>query len=177
MARGFTCRAIILVAALFAVTLAAGSEFYQVDAEGWLRHNTPDGEVFTCKACTEQVQIQISLGPELPTDAPYGSNSEFIASLSTQAARSTFATAVMEKSVPGEFEINIDRTAISNLGGLDVFQFAATVEFGPTLSFETSMVALHRNRIVKVSLNYLDGAMNEETSQTKSRFFESFEFV
>ena len=157
--------------------LSENSVFYEVNTQEWLRHGTPDGEVFTCKPCSEQVQIQISVGPEIPSDAPLTDNSEFIDSLSTEEAQNDFAKSMMQRSVPGEFEIDIYRTGISSLGGLEVLQFGATVEVGPLLSYDSTMIALHRNRIIKISLNYLDGAMNEEASQIIGRFFESFRFV
>ncbi|MCH7663600.1 MAG: hypothetical protein IH859_06995 [Chloroflexi bacterium] len=163
--------------ALSTNALSADSALYQVNAQEWLRHGTPNGEVFTCKPCSEQVQIQISVGPEISADAPLTNNSEFIESLSTEEAQNNFATSIMERSIPGDFEIDIYQTGISSFGGLDVLQFAVTVEFGPLLSYDTTMVALHRNHIIKISLNYVDGAMNEETSQVISRFFESFQFV
>jgi len=157
--------------------LSEDSVFYEVNTQEWLRHGTPNGEVFTCKPCSEQVQIQISVGPEIPSDALFTNNSEFIDSLSTEEAQNDFAKSLIQRSVPGKFEIDIYRTSISSLGGLEVLQFGATVEVGPLLSYDTTTIALHRNRIIKISLNYLDGAMNEETSQIISRFFESFRFV
>ena len=170
-------RTIVIIVALSTNSLSADSALYRVNAQEWLRHGTPDGEVFTCKPCSEQVQIQISVGPEIPSDAPLTNNFDFIESLSTEEAQTDFATSIMERSIPGELEIDIYQTGISSFGGLDVLQFAATVEVGPLLSYDTTMIALHRNRIIKISLNYLEGAMNEETSQVISRYFESFQFV
>ncbi|MCH9004757.1 MAG: hypothetical protein IH838_05635 [Proteobacteria bacterium] len=167
---------IVIVVVLSANALSAESVPYRVNAQEWLRHGTPDGEVFTCKPCSEQVQIQISVGPEIPSDALFTNNSQFIDSLSTEEAQNDFAVSIMQRSVPGSFEIDIYQTGVSSFGGLNVLQFAATVESGPYLSYDTTMIALHRNRIIKISLNYLDGAMNEETSQIVSRFFESFRF-
>ena len=147
-----TRRLIMVVAVLAASAPFADSVLYRVNAQEWLRHGTPDGEIFTCKPCSEQVQIQISVGPEIPSDAPLTNNSEFIDSLSTDEAQAAFAESVMQGSVPGSFEIDIYRTGLSSLGGLDVLQFAATVEVGPLLSYDTTMVALHRYHIIKISL-------------------------
>lgn len=58
---------------------AERQKFYSVDTnKEWGTNNIPNGEIFTCTACKDLVQIQISYSPEFPANSPYKNNSDFI---------------------------------------------------------------------------------------------------
>ncbi len=155
-------------------------EAFTVDAADWQANSMPRGMVYTCRTCDAQVQIQITFGPEIPADKRK-SNEQFISDIGgDDVARKRFADSMMRSMVPAvpNVSIEVTRTGISKLGGLKVFQMQSRVEMGAQRSHDTSMLAIHRNRIVKVTLNYFDGAMDAETelSNKVASFYRSFEF-
>jgi hypothetical protein len=62
------------------------------------------------------------------------------------------------------------------IGGIKVAQFAAAVDIGRTLSHDISMVGLHKNRIVKISLNYFDGTMSPDINAAINVLYSSLKF-
>lgn len=151
--------------------------YYSVNKEGWQHNTTPDGDIFTCTDCGTQVQIQISYGPELHTDFTL-TNEIFLSKLNTEEKQREFVEPVIRKEIPLQsgFTISIDRVGLSEIGGLDVFQFSATVNIPPTVSHENGMVAIHKNRIMKLSLNYFDGALNQQSRRMIHDFYSTLHF-
>jgi len=152
--------------------------FYSINPTGWQHNTTPDGDVFTCSICGAQVQVQIDYGPELTKEAQYKTNREFIAALGTDTAQKEFADSIIRQSIPLQsgFTISIERVGLSQIGGLDVLQFYGVVGIPPTISHDLSMLGIHKNRIMKITLNYSDGAFNEKTQSATHELYESLHF-
>jgi hypothetical protein len=150
--------------------------YYSVNIDGWIHNTIPEGDIFTCSKCNEQIQIQISYGPPLPKDNLYKNNKEFMKAFQDKKAQQKFADTIMQSSVPPGFKIIIDRTGLSKLGGLDVLQFHSKVDFISKISHDTNMMAIHKNRIVKITLNYFDGALNSKNNEFINNFFKSLKF-
>lgn len=152
--------------------------FYSVDSSGWQHNTIPDGDVFTCSTCDAQAQIQISYGPELKGDVKYSTNQEFLAALSTEQAQREFADSILRGSIPLQsgFTISIEKIGLSDIGGLNVIEFSAIVDMPPNVSHENSMLAIHKNRMMKLSLNYFDDGMDDKTRAATNRFYKSFRF-
>ena len=152
--------------------------FYSIDTTGWQRNSTPFGDVFTCSTCGSLVQVQIDYGPLLPTDTRFKTNEQFLASLKTETEQRQFADGILRQSIPlrSGFNISIQKVGLTKIGGIDAFQFSAVVEMAPNVMRDTSMFALHKNRIVKITLNYHDGAMNEKTKTAVNSLYKSLNF-
>ncbi|MBI5041365.1 MAG: hypothetical protein HZB57_09270 [Gammaproteobacteria bacterium] len=153
-------------------------DYYSINHKGWQHNTTPAGDVFTCYSCGAQFQVQLDYGPELPADATYRSNKDFLATLSTEAAQKDFADSLIRRAIPLQsgFTISIGRIGLSMIGGLDVLQFSAVVEMPGTISHDNSMVGIHKNRMMKLTLNYFDGAMNEQASAAINDLYSSLRF-
>jgi hypothetical protein len=180
-----TRKSIFLVASALLLAFSVQAQtftkagFYSVDATGWQRNTTPAGDVFTCSTCGAQVQVQIDYGSPLPDNARFKTNEQFLASLKTETQQKDFADQLLRQSIPLQsgFKISIERVGLTKIGGIDALQFMAVVELAPNVTRDTSMIALHKNRLVKITLNYYDGTMNEKTRAAVNSLFKSLKFL
>ena len=151
---------------------------YRVNANGWIQSEIPGASnVFTCEKCKYPVQVQIIYGSAPSRGYKFQSNDEFLQTLRTGNAQRTFARSVMEKQVPKNTPIDIMKTRISELGGSKVFLFQAVAKVEKALSRRTIMMAVHRDRMVMVSLNYFEGGLDEPSRNLVRAFFSSFQFL
>ena len=151
---------------------------YRVNANGWVQSEIPDaGDVFTCGECKSPVQIRITYGSATSRGNKFQSNEKFLQGLSTGNAQRTFARLVMEDQVPKDMPMDIMKTSISELGGLKVFLFQAVTKVEKALSRRTIMMAVHRDRMVTVSLNYFEGGMDKPSRNLVRAFLSSFQFL
>ena len=151
---------------------------YRVNANGWIQSEIPGaGDVFTCGKCKYPVYVRISYGSAPSRENKFQSNDEFLQTVSSAKAQRTFARSVMEEQVPKNTPIDIMKTRISELGGLKVFLFQAVAKVDKALSRRTIMMAVHRDRMVTVSLNYFEGGLDEPSRNLVRAFFSSFQFL
>ncbi len=152
---------------------------YSIDATGWQHKVTASGDNFRCSTCGVPVQIQIDYGPVLEKDATHKTNREFLEALNTEEAQKQFAELMLRKSIPAEggFRVSIGKVGLAKIGGLDVLEFTATVANGSVTTLDNSMVAIHKNRIMKVTLDYFDGTMNDKAGAAISALLKSLIFV
>lgn len=171
----------LIIAALLAGAAMAQPKppsLYTLSSAGWQRNTTPDGEVFTCSVCERQIQVQIGVGPPLTVKAPFRTNEQFLASVRTPEQQRSFAEGIVKSQIPLQsgYSLKIERTGITKLGGLDAFQFMAVVDFKPVPTRDTTILLVHRQRLVKVSLNYHEGSFNDKARSAVNALFASIKF-
>jgi hypothetical protein len=151
---------------------------YTVSSGGWQRNTTPDGEVLTCSACRRQIQVQISVGPPLAAKARFRTNEQFLASVRTPDQRQSFAVSILKSQIPlqSSYTPEIERTGITKLGGLDAFQFIAIVDLKPAPTLYTIILLVHRQRLVKVSVNYREDSFDDKARSAVNTLLESIKF-
>ncbi len=140
--------------------------FYAVDNSGWIAKPTPSGDVFICESCPDMVQVQISYGPEAGKDSPFKSNNDFLNAFATKEKKEEFAKMMLESSLPTSgFEVNIIRVDEDYIGNLKALRYSASVKMpdGHT-GRETTLVAMHKNRLVKFSVNFYGDKLNEKSA-------------
>lgn len=148
--------------------------FYIISHDGWIRNSIPDGDVYTCAKCKDQIQVQISFGDVIPR--PFF-QADFIKMFDTERKRKDFADSMIRNEIPGKnYTIDVYRTGMTEIGGIKVAQFGSVVDMGNTLTHDVSMVGIHRNRFVKITLNHFDGAMNKEVEDAIGRLYSSLKF-
>ena len=151
---------------------------YRVNASGWIKSKIPGAaDVFTCGECKYPVQVRIIYGSKPSRGNKFQSNEEFLQTLSTVKAQRKFAQSVMVNQVPKNAPMDIMKTSISELGGLKVFQIHAVAKIEKALSRRTIMMAVHRDRMVMVSLNYFEGRLDEPSRNLVRAFFSSLQFL
>lgn len=151
---------------------------YRVNANGWIQSEIPGArDVFTCGKCKYHVYVRISYGSAPSKENKFQSNEEFLQTVSSGKAQRNFARSVMEGQVPKNTPLDIMKTSISELGGLKVLQFQAVAKVEKGLFRSTTMMAVHRDRMVTVSLNYFQGSLDEPSRNLVRAFFSSFQFL
>ena len=151
---------------------------YRVNTNGWIQSEIPGaGDVFTCGKCKYSVYVRIIYGSAPSREYKFQSNEEFLQTLSTGKAQRNFARSVMEDQVPKNTPMDIMKTSISELGGLKVFLFQAVAKVEKGLFRSTTMMAVHRDRMVMVSLNYFQGSLDEPSRNLVRAFLSSFQFL
>ncbi len=151
---------------------------YRVNANGWIQSEIPGaGDLFACGECRYPVQIRVIYGSAFPRGNNFQSNEEFLQALSTGNAQRTYARSVMEEQVPKNTPIDIMKTRISELGGSKVFLFQAVTKVDKVLFRRTIMMAVHRDRMVTVSLSYFEGGLDEPSRNLVKAFFSTFQFL
>ena len=180
-------RAVVCCLVIFNVMLSSSfghaqpyekKPIYRVNANGWIQSEIPGaGDVFTCGKCKYHVYVRISYGSAPSKENKFQSNEEFLQTVSSGKAQRNFARSVMEGQVPKNTPLDIMKTSISELGGLKVLQFQAVAKVEKGLFRSTTMMAVHRDRMVTVSLNYFQGSLDEPSRNLVRAFFSSFQFL
>jgi len=91
-------RFLLIVMALIAGAVYAqvgSSKLYTINATGWQRSTTPNGEVFTCSVCEDGIQVQIDADPPIGPDSKFKTNEQFLAQLRTPEQQEAFADAML----------------------------------------------------------------------------------
>lgn len=154
-------------------------KLYVLNSSGWQRNTTPNGEVFTCSVCEAQVQLQIDIGPPIGNEAKFKTNEQFLAQLKTPEQQKNFADSMLRDQVPLQsgFQIKIERTGLTKIGGQDAFQYMAIVELKPTATRDTTMFLLYKGRLVKITVNYYDGTFSPKASEALGAILSSLKFI
>lgn len=177
-----------VVRALFAAAAIAlgGSAFaqsneapiYTLSPDGWQRTPTSTGDILVCSVCAQRVQVQIGVGPLLGPKAAYRTNEEFIARHRTTEQQRSLAQTVMKAQIPPEslIALTIEGTGITRLGGLDAVEFVATVDVAPMISEDTTLLLVHRGHVVKLTLNYFKGSLDDKARAAVNALLASIKF-
>lgn len=171
----------LIVAGLIAGAAVAQPKappLYTLSSTGWQRNTTPDGEVLTCSVCERQIQVQIGVGPPLTAKAPFRTNEQFLASVRTPEQQQSFAEGILKSQIPLQsgYSLKIERTGLTKLGGLDAFQFMAIVDLKPVPTRDTTILLIHRQRLVRVTLNYHEGSFNDKARAAVNSLIASIKF-
>ena len=148
---------------------------YSVQLDDWLYQRTPLGDQFTYKKSQSPIQISIQYGPtsiEL-------TEKQFFEKINSKEFQAEFAKKVIGEGIPLKegFSIKIKEVAVEEFFNIQMLKFMAVVEIGFVTMLDTSYIGIHKNRIVKVSLNYYEGELNDSIRKAISRFFGSLKFT
>jgi hypothetical protein len=179
LARSLAALILALVFPGIAFAQASAEKLYTLNSKGWQRNKTPAGEVFTCSVCEAQVQVQIDAGPPLGPNAKYKTNAQFLAQLRTPEQQKVFAEGILRGQIPLQsgYNIKIERTGLTKIGGQDAFQFMAVVDLKPTSTRDTTMLLIHKSHLVKVSVNYYEGGFTPKAREAINALFSSLKFI
>jgi hypothetical protein len=126
--------------------------------------------------CAAQVQVQIDVGAPLAQGPNARTNQQFLAHLKTPEQQRALAEQFIRSAIPLQSGYSIGRTGLTKLGGLDAFQYSATVKLDPKVARVNTILLVHRERVVKATLNYHEGAMNDKTRAAIEAFYGSLKF-
>lgn len=150
---------------------------YSVVVTDWLHQTIPGGDVFTCTKCKDKVQISITLGPPFENDAD---KEKIVALFKDREQWEAFARSLIEEAIPAptdRYEIEVYQTGLVTHQGKNLLQLGSLVRMGSLTSYDTSILSIHNNRIMKITVNYFEGAMNDEVSRQIASFLDSVRFI
>ena len=73
-------------------------------------------------------------------------------------------------------KIEVLHNSYGSMFGINVVAFNAVVEMEPTVAWDTSYVGVFKNRIVKVTINYIDGALDDVARNALNEILGSLSF-
>ena len=134
----------------------------------------PEGKSFLCKPCTTEIRVQITYGPR-SRDITV---TNFEGLFKSEQKRKAFAKTIIEKQLPFKkgVKIEVNQAIYGEMFRLKVLAFAAVVEMGPMVLRDTSYMGIHRNRIMKITINYVDGALDETASKALNEMLGTLVF-
>lgn len=149
---------------------------YTVTVEGWSRNALPEGFGYRCVRCTDQIDIEIKYGPALSPTATWKTNDALMAELSTEAKQREFAQALLQGVSTPSLTVEIKRVGLSQIGGLRVLMIASRASAGRSVFMGTSMVAIHKNRLMNISVHFSEGAFTPESDKAITAFMSGLVF-
>ena len=153
--------------------------WYQVDSTGWMKKKSPDGYVYECVPCENQVEIAILFGPEMDAEG-VKKYQNLESKLSDSTTAKDFATRWVEGKVLSEIsgkdpKVDVERAEVGKFFNIDMIQYMATVDVAAIVTHETGFIGLQQSHLAGVTLNYLDGSMNDTASEAITHFFGSLD--
>ena len=150
------------------------SNSYSFKSDKWLAKKVPEGFSYLCIPCESEIRLQITAGPFNSAITP-----ELFSGFSnSEQQRLDFAEQTIRSQIPLNLdpEIEVLRNSYGSMFGINVLAFNALVEMGPTVAWDTSYVGVFKNRIVKVTINYIDGALDDVARNALNEILGSLSF-
>jgi hypothetical protein len=152
-------------------------QLYKVDGTGWMKKSAPEGYVYVCVPCKNEVQITVLFGPEMDAEAEKHYKDIEKGWADEKLSKGWIIERIGKELSVANANIDIERTTFGAFFNINMLEYMGTVEMINLLSHETGFVGFHQNRLVSVTLNYLDGSMDDTADNTISHFLESLQFV
>lgn len=157
--------------------LSTAGQLYKADDTGWMKKESPEGYVYVCVPCKNDVEIAILFGPEMDADA-IKRYKDVEARFADKQATNDWVTAIIKEKMPfNDAKIEVNRTDVGTFFNIKMLEYVASVEMMNFMSHETGFVGLHRRRLASVTLNYIDGSMDDTANNAITHFFGSLQFV
>ena len=150
------------------------AENYSYQSEKWLAKKVPEGTAYICVPCENEIRLQITSGPFNEDITP----DLFLSLSKSEEARLNFAKETLKSQIPKNLnpEIEILNSGYGPMFGIDVVGFSAVVEMGSMASWDTSYIGVFKNRIVKITINYMDGSLDEVARNALNEFLGTLRF-
>lgn len=147
---------------------------YAFDSSSWSAKKVPQGHAFLCVPCSTEIRVQITYGPTSDELTP----PQFREILPEEGSSDSFIKDVIMKQLPIKegVEITVTDEVFGEFFGLEMLEFVVIVEFGGLVLRDTTFIGVHKNRIVKVTLNYVDGALGDAGREALNEIFSTLRF-
>lgn len=169
-----------ILAALISITSVAtfaktGYEnILTVNASNWLSQKTPSGFGLSCKFCDNQLMISFDIVPVNKSNKYTKSNSEFITYLMMN--KDNLAKKMASDSTMGG-KIQLIRADKAKINNKEVFRYMFTSEAGLNKSFDNTSLLLHKDKLIKITLNYYDGHFSQKDRAQVDSLYKSIKFT
>ena len=175
-------RLIVIVSLLFAFNSHAEAfkkpGHFEAYIDGWKHQEIPLKTDFVrCEECDFPIGIEIGYGETLPPKGMFRTNGEFIKLVSDESKAKILSKELLSSRVLPDASLIVKRVGVSELGGLNVLQAQSNFKSKGQVIWLNAMMAVHKNKIVLVTLIYQDGAMDEFSNKQIGSLFGSIRFL
>lgn len=168
---------IYIFAAVISVTSFAKTGYENIitfNSNNWISQKTPTGFGLSCKLCDNQLMISMDIVPVNKSNKYTKSNADFISYL--MLSKDDFARKMAaDAAMGGKFKIiKVGKAKINNK---EVFRYIFTVDSGPSRTFDNTSMFLHKDRMIKITLNYYDGYFSSKDRAQVDSLYKSIKFT
>ena len=162
---------------LFSVICSAKTGYENIltfDSKGWSSQKTPTGFGLSCTACDNQVMVSMDIVPIDKGNKFTKSNELFVSYLMSEKDNlaKKFAT---DTAMGGKVKIlKADKVKMS---GKDVYRYMFIADMGMNKTFDNTSMMLHKDRMIKITLNYFDGYFSQKDKAQVDHFYKSIKFT
>ncbi|WEI10419.1 hypothetical protein PYR73_05430 [Acinetobacter soli] len=168
----FTILILIISTSSFAKT--GYENILTFDSKGWSSQKTPTGFGLSCIACDNQVMVSMDIVPINKTNKFTKSNEVFISSLMENKNQLALKMA-QDTAIGGK--VKLLKADKSKIAGKDVYRYMFIADMGMTKTFDNTSMMLHKDRMIKITLNYFDGSFTQKDRSNVDALFKSIKFT
>lgn len=144
------------------------------DSSKWISQKTPTGFGLSCRLCDNQLMISIDIVPVNKANKYTKSNAAFISYL--MADKNDFARRMASDAAMGG-KVKLIKADKAKINNKDVFRYIFTADDGVSKTFDNTSMFLHKDRMIKITLNYYDGYFSSKDRAQVDAFYKSIKFA
>lgn len=144
------------------------------DSSKWISQKTPTGFGLSCRLCDNQLMISIDIVPVNKANKYTKSNAAFISYLMVD--KNDFARRMASDAAMGG-KVKLIKADKAKINNKDVFRYIFTADDGVSKTFDNTSMLLHKDRMIKITLNYYDGYFSSKDRAQVDAFYKSIKFA
>lgn len=144
------------------------------NSSNWISQKTPTGFGLSCKPCDNQLMISMDIVPVNKSNKYTKSNAVFISYLMED--KDNFARKMAADAATGG-KIKLIKADKAKINNKEVFRYMFTAGDGSNKTFDNTSMLLHKDRIIKITLNYYDGYFSSKDRAQVDAFYRSIKFT
>lgn len=157
------------------VTAKTGYEnIITFNSTNWNYQKTPTGLALICVKCENQVMVSADIVPINKSNKNTKSNADFISFLMVD--KDAFAKNMAKDAALGG-KVKLIKAGKSKIDGTEVFRYMFIVNIGGSESFDNTSLFLHKNQVVKITLNYFNGYFSAKDKAQVDSLFKSIKLT
>jgi len=144
------------------------------DSSKWISQKTPTGFGLSCKLCDNQLMVSMDIVPVNKSNKYTKSNADFISYLMLN--KDDFAKKMASDAAMGG-KIQLIKADKAKINNKDVFRYIFTADTSPNRTFDNTSMLLHKDRMIKITLNYYDGHFSAKDRAQVDALYKSIKFT
>lgn len=144
------------------------------NANDWISQKTPTGFGLSCRICDNQLMVSMDIVPVNKANKYTKSNADFISYLMMN--KDSFAKKMASDTAMGG-KIQLIRADRAKINNKEVFRYVFIVDGGLNKTFDNTSMLLHKDRMIKITLNYYDGHFSTKDRAQVDALYKSIRFT
>lgn len=144
------------------------------DSKGWSSQKTPTGFGLSCTKCDNQVMISMDIVPIDKTNKITKSNEVFVSYFMSE--KDKLARKLASDTAMGG-KVKVLKADKVKMSGKDVFRYMFVADMGMNKAFDNTSMMLHKDRMIKITLNYFDGYFTQKDKTQVDNLYKSIKFT